>query len=264
MNLKAVIVDDEPVARRVIREYIEDIDYLELAGMAENPLKADAILNEQPIDLLFLDINMPKLSGIDFLRVARRLPRVIITTAYAQYALEGFELEVTDYLVKPFSFERFLKACNKVRDYYQLTRRAENRQQGVSSIQQGGSSMPQGGNIPQPGGVSTGDHFFVKCDNRMEKITWDELVYIEAMMNYIVLHTTTRRLIVYLTMKGILEQLPADRFIRVHKSFIVNLSGVKSIEGNMIHMGNAQIVISQNYYEKAIKEILADKVIKRL
>jgi two-component system, LytTR family, response regulator len=256
MNLKALIVDDEPVARRVIREYIEDIDYLELAGMAENPLKADAILNEQPIDLLFLDINMPKLSGIDFLRVARRLPRVIITTAYAQYALEGFELEVTDYLVKPFSFERFLKACNKVRDYYLLTRRAEN-------MQAGGSQLSPGGNNPQPAGISAGDHFFVKCDNRMEKITWDELVYIEAMMNYIVLHTTTRRLIVYLTMKGILEQLPADRFIRVHKSFIVNRSGIKSIEGNIIHMGNAQILISQNYHDKAIKEILADKVIKR-
>jgi DNA-binding LytR/AlgR family response regulator len=249
MILKAVIVDDEPVARRVIREYIEDIDYLEVAGMAENPLKADVLLNEQPIDLLFLDINMPKLSGIDFLRVASRLPRVIITTAYAEYALEGFELEVTDYLVKPFSFERFLKACNKVRDYYLLTRRPENNQQGGSNLHQGA-----------PG---SGDHFFVKCDNRMEKITWDELVYIEAMMNYIILHTATRRLIVYLTMKGILEQLPPDRFIRVHKSFIVNIAGIKSIEGNTIHMGNAQILISQNYYDKAMKDILAGKVIKR-
>lgn len=256
MVLKAVIVDDEPVARKVIREYIEDIDYLELAGMAENPLKADVLLNEQPIDLLFLDINMPKLSGIDFLKVARRLPRVIITTAYAEYALEGFELEVADYLVKPFSFERFLKACNKVRDYYLLTRRPENTQQG------GGTTAPGGIGTPS-GTIGTGDHFFVKCDNRMEKITWNELVYIEAMMNYIILHTATRKLIVYLTMKGILEQLPPDRFIRVHKSFIVNISGIKSIEGNTIHTATAQILISQNYYDKAMKDILAGKVIKR-
>src|ERR1700730_7159953 len=115
MKLKAIIVDDEPVARKVIREYMEDTDFLELAGMAENPLKADTILNEQPVDLIFLDINMPKLSGIEFLRTSKRLPMVIITTAYVEHALDGFELDVVDYLVKPFSFERFLKACNKAR-----------------------------------------------------------------------------------------------------------------------------------------------------
>src|SRR6202012_5310203 len=121
MLLKAIIVDDEPVARKVLREYIEDIDYLELAGMAENPLKADALMAEKRIDLLFLDINMPRLSGIEFLRAGRGgvyQPLVIITTAYAEYALDGFELDVVDYLVKPIPFERFLKACHKVRSRY--------------------------------------------------------------------------------------------------------------------------------------------------
>src|SRR6185437_14887188 len=115
MLLKAIIVDDEPVARKVLREYIEDIDYIELTGVAENPLKADALLAENRVDLLFLDINMPKLSGIEYLRASVQRPLVIITTAYAEYALDGFELDVVDYLVKPIPFERFLKACQKAR-----------------------------------------------------------------------------------------------------------------------------------------------------
>ena len=243
MLLKALIVDDEPVARKVIREYIEDIDYLELAGMAENPLKADILMNEQPVDLLFLDINMPKLSGIEFLRAnSRRLrqPMTIITTAYAEYALDGFELEVTDYLVKPFSFERFLKACNKVRDYYTLTQKQS-----------------------PPGKEEKRDHFFVKCDNRLEKILYDELVYVEARLNYIVLHTSTRPLMVYLTLKSIMGQLPADQFLKVHKSFIINTRHIKSIQGNTIDLGTAEVIISQNYYDQSIKEILKDGMIRR-
>ena len=248
MLLKALIVDDEPVARKVIREYMEDIDYLELAGMAENPLKADMLMNEQPVDLLFLDINMPKLSGIEFLRAnSRRLyqPMIIITTAYAEYALDGFELEVADYLVKPFSFERFLKACNKVRDRYALIRRSEEPGKEDSAKEE------------------RRDHFFVKCDNRLEKILYDELIYIEARLNYIILHTQTRQLMVYLTLKSIFAQLPADRFLKVHKSFVINTRHIRSIQGNTIDLGTAEVIISQNYYDQSIKEILKDGMIKR-
>lgn len=244
MLLKAIIVDDEPVARKVVREYIEDIDYLELAGVAENPLKADILLREQSIDLLFLDINMPRLSGIEYLRASAgraHQPKVIITTAYAQYALDGFEWDVMDYLVKPFSFERFLKACNRVRDHYALA----------------------GGKAADPG-ERTADHFFVKCDNRLEKVCYEELVYAEAMMNYIVLHTTAGKLIVYLTLKGLLEQLPADRFIKVHKSYLVNRDKVRSIRGNMLSLGAAEIAVSQHYFEEAMAAILKDRVIKRM
>ena len=244
MLLKAVIVDDEPVARKVIREYLEDIPFLELAGVAENPLKADALLNEQQIDLLFLDINMPRLSGIEFLRASTgraNLPMVIITTAYAEYALDGFELEVVDYLVKPFSFERFLKACNRARELY-------------NGRQRPAPSTPV---VPAP------DHFFVKADNSLEKVFFEELAYIESRMNYILLHTASRKLIVYLTLKGLLESLPDDRFIQVHKSFVVNKDCIKSIRGNTLSLGNAEIPVSQHYQEEAMRAILKDRVIKR-
>jgi DNA-binding LytR/AlgR family response regulator len=242
MQLKTVIADDEPVARKVIREYMEDIAYLSLAGVAENALKADALLNEGEVDLLFLDINMPKLSGIEYVRTLRsrvRKPQVVLTTAYAGFALEGFELDVADYLVKPFSFERFLKACNKVRDYYAILHRN------------------QGSPGPEP------DHFFVKCENRLEKIDYEDLVFVEAMMNYVVLHTPERKLIVYMTMKGIEEQLPAGRFLRVHKSYIVNISHIRSIQGNILHLGTAEVAMSQHYYEGTMEKILRDRVIRR-
>src|ERR1700754_872225 len=237
MLLKAVIVDDEPVARKVIREYLEDISYLELAGMAENPLKADSLLNGQQIDLLFLDINMPRLSGIEFLRASAgraNQPMVIITTAYAEYALDGFELDVVDYLVKPFSFERFLKACNRARDLYNGRLRS-----------------------------GTPDHFFVKVDNGLEKVLFDQLLYAEARMNYILLHTSDRKLIVYLTLKGLLESLPSTRFIQVHKSFVVNKDSIKSIRGNILYLGQGEVPVSQHYQEEAMREILKDRVIKR-
>jgi DNA-binding LytR/AlgR family response regulator len=118
--MNCIIIDDEPVARKLLEEYIEDIDYLDLVGRAENPLKAGALLRSQQVDLLFLDVNMPKMSGIEFLRSLPVKPPTILTTAYTEYAIEGFELDVLDYLVKPISFERFLKACNKAREYFEL------------------------------------------------------------------------------------------------------------------------------------------------
>jgi DNA-binding LytR/AlgR family response regulator len=241
MLLKAVIVDDEPVARKVIKEYLEDIEFLELAGMAENPLKADALLAGGQVDLLFLDINMPRLSGIEFLRASAgrpHQPMVIITTAYAEYALDGFELDVVDYLVKPFSFERFLRACNKARSKF-----------GERHAVILADARP--------------DHFFVKCDGSLVKVLYEELEYVEALTNYIVLHTAARQLIVYLTMKGVLAHLPADRFVKVHKSFIVNKDSIKSIRGNVLQLDAAEIPVSQHYYEAAMQEILKDRVLKR-
>jgi DNA-binding LytR/AlgR family response regulator len=239
MKLTCIIVDDEPPARRVLEEYIEDTDFLELKGKAENPLKANSLLNDGQVDLMFLDINMPKLSGIEYLRTSASLPMTIITTAYAEYALDGFELSVLDYLVKPFSFERFLKAANKAKEKYAFKNQV-------------GQTPPADEN-----------YFFVKCDGKIEKILYDDLLYIEAMLNYVVLHTESRNMIVYLTVKGILDQLPAARFLKVHKSYIVNLGKIKSIDKNEITMGKSTVPISQNLYDTVLKDILKDKMIKR-
>jgi len=233
MNLQCIIVDDEPGARKLLEEYIEDIDYLELVGKAENPLKANAILGAQKVDLMFLDVDMPKMSGIEFLRSIPSLPPAIMTTAYTEYAIQSFELDVLDYLVKPISFERFLKACHKAREY--CTSRTS----------------------------PAADHFFVKCDGKIEKVFHEELVYVEAMLNYVVLHTETRKLIVHHTIKGITEQLPAKNFLKIHKSTIINISKVKNIEGNEINLGKAKVIISQNLQESVIKEIIQDKMLKR-
>ena len=237
MKINCIIVDDEPVARKLLEEYIQDVDFLELKGKAENPLKANTLLDNNEIDLMFLDINMPKLSGIEFLRTSKELPPTILTTAYAEYAVEGFELSVLDYLVKPFSFERFFKAVNKAKDYYELKTK-------------------------QPGSIHN-NYFFVKCDGKIEKIFYDELLFIEAMLNYVILHTESRKMIVYLTVKSIAEQLPADKFLKIHKSYIVNTSKIKNIEGNEINLGSAKVTISQSLQDSVMKEILRGKMLKR-
>src|ERR1700749_205824 len=165
MMLNCVIVDDEPMARKLLQEYIEETDFLALVGTAENPLKATGLINEHDVDLIFLDVNMPKMNGLDFLRSANNLPMVIMTTAYGQYALDGFEMAVIDYLVKPFSLERFLKAAQKALELHALKQR-------------------------KPNAIETPpDHIFVKCDGKIEKVMLNQLIYIEAMANYITLYT---------------------------------------------------------------------------
>jgi DNA-binding LytR/AlgR family response regulator len=239
MKLKCIIIDDEPIARKVLKEFIEDVDFLELIGQAENPLKATSLLNENAVDLIFLDINMPKINGIDFLKNSNTTASVIMTTAYAEHAVEAYNLDVLDYLVKPIAFDRFLKACNKAL-------KLQEAKQKVSVQSQ-----------------KNDDHFFIKCDNQIEKIFYHDLLYAEAMLNYVMLYTNSKKMMVYITIKSLEEQLPSDIFLKVHKSFLVNVSKVKSIEGNMINIGEAKITISQNLRETVINKIVKDKMIKR-
>jgi DNA-binding LytR/AlgR family response regulator len=239
MKLKCVIIDDEPIARKVLQEFVEEIDYLELSGLAENPLEALSLLNANDIDIIFLDINMPKINGINFLKTSKFNSNIIITTAYPVYAVEAYGLDVLDYLVKPIAFERFLKACNKVKE---LTAQKK--------------SIPTQPNKPD-------DHFFIKSGNQIEKVFYDDLLYAEAMMNYVMLYTNSKKMMVYITIRGLEEQLPAEKFIKVHKSFIVNINKIRSIEGNILDIGNEKITISQNLREKVINQIVKDKMIKR-
>jgi DNA-binding LytR/AlgR family response regulator len=237
MKLKCIVIDDEPVARRILQEFIEDIPYLEFAGQAESPLSAGALLGQQDIDVIFLDINMPKINGIDFIKASKTGAGIVITTAYAEHAAEAYGLDVLDYLVKPIAFERFFKACNKVKEIRELQKRAA-----LNKAE---------------------DHFFVKCDSQIEKVFYDDLLYAEAMLNYVMLHTTQRKMMVYVTIKGLEEQLPSDHFIKVHKSFIVNMKKIKSIEGNILCVGNEKITISQGLRETVIERVVKDKMIRR-
>ncbi|HVV54291.1 MAG TPA: LytTR family DNA-binding domain-containing protein [Mucilaginibacter sp.] len=238
-KLKCVIIDDEPIARKLLQEYIEETDFLELAGSAENPLKAAGLLADQDTDLIFLDINMPKMTGMEFLRSSSNLPMVILTTAYEQYALEGFEMAVIDYLVKPFSLKRFLKACRKAVEYKSLKDNKHLPTEHVSA------------------------YIFVKSEGKLERVVLNELIYIQSLANYVTLHTTKGKLIVYHTIKGILEYLPADKFVQVHKSFVVNTHMIDSIDGNTIHIRSEQVPIGQNYYDSAMHKILKGKFLKR-
>jgi DNA-binding LytR/AlgR family response regulator len=239
MKLKCIIIDDEPVARKVLQEFIGEIDHLVLIGQAENPLKALPLLNENEVDIVFLDISMPKLTGIEFLKSSKTNASIIMTTAYAEYAVEAYGLDVLDYLVKPIAFDRFLKACNKAKET-QASKK-------IISAQSNNAN----------------DHFFIKCNNQIEKVFFNDLVYAEAMLNYVMLYTTSTKLMVYITIKSLEEQLPADIFTKVHKSFIVNITKIKSIEGNILDIGNKKIAISQNLREKVINKIIKDKMIKR-
>lgn len=239
MKLKCIIIDDEPVARKILQEFIEEIAYLDLIGQAENPLKAISLIDNNDIDIIFLDINMPKVNGIEFLKTSKLNASIIMTTAYAEYAVEAFDLEVLDYLVKPIAFERFLKACNKTKKARKIR------------------------SIPQDQTIKDDNHFFIKYNNQIEKVFYDDLIYAEAMLNYVMLYTSSKKMMVYVTIKNLEEQLPPAIFIKVHKSFIVNISKVKSIEGNVLNIGNEKITISQSLREKVISEIVRDKMIRR-
>lgn len=238
MILKCLIIDDEPIARKLLQEYIEETDFLVLSGTAENPLKATSLINNLNIDLIFLDVNMPKMNGFQFLRSAVKLPMVIMTTAYGEYALEGFEMAVVDYLVKPFSLERFLKASQKALELKVLR----------------GNASP---------GKNEADHFYVKCDGKIERVLYDELIYIEAMANYVTLYTIHKKLIVYLTIKGLQEKLPADKFIQVHKSYVVNTTMINNIEGNMLNLNGTKISIGLSFYDEVMDKVLKGRLFKR-
>jgi DNA-binding LytR/AlgR family response regulator len=239
--LNCLIIDDEPLARKGLKEYIADVDFLTLAGEFDSPLKATDALSKGQVHLLFLDIHMPRISGIDFLKTLQHPPLVIFTTAYPQYALEGFDLSVLDYLLKPISFDRFFKAVLKAKEHY------EHRQPVTSTAQQGLKE----------------DYIFIKADNKLVKLAYNDIIFAEALQNYVAIHTPDRKFITYLTFKSIEESLPADKFIKVHKSYLVAIDKITSIEGNEIMAGTNHIPISRNLKDEVMDRLLKGKFLKR-
>lgn len=230
-----MIVDDEPIARKGIQEYIHEIDFLETVAVCNDALQANTILNTTPVDLLFLDIQMPKLTGIDFLKSLASPPAVIFTTAYQEYALEGYELAVMDYLVKPILFNRFLKAVNKARDYIELKQNTAN----------------------------SADYFFLKVDNKFEKILYSDVLFVEALQNYVAVHTAEKKMLSYITLASIESQLPSSQFIKIHKSYLVAVSKINAVEGSMIIIGKHQLPISRILKDEVMQKVVENKLMKR-
>jgi DNA-binding LytR/AlgR family response regulator len=238
MLLNCVIIDDEPLARKGMKEYIQDVEFLHLDGEFDNPMKALELLLRQKTDLLFLDIQMPKMTGVDFVRTLSNIPMVIFTTAYPQYAVEGFELNAVDYLVKPFSFDRFCKAVMKAR-----------------RVKESSMPVPARDAAPAQEAQPEQDYFFIKSDNKLVRIRLDEILFVEALQNYIAIHTAGKKYITYLTLHGIGDYLPPGRFIRTHKSFIVAADKIESIEGNEIRIGPHRIPISRTERESVLGQL---------
>ena len=227
MNLRCIVVDDEPIARKGLEEYIAEIPYLDHIGSLESATEAAQFLSNHSVDLMLLDIRMPRLSGIDFLKSIKEPPLVIFTTAFPQYALESYELSVLDYLVKPISVERFKKATQKALDYFLLKHPL---------------TLP--------------DYFFIKCNQRLEKILFNEVLFVEAMQNYCIIHTLTRKLICYITLTAMLEKLPTDRFMKVHKSFIVALDKVTQLGIKQLSINAITIPVSRQVKKQLLIRLI--------
>lgn len=238
--MNCVIIDDEPLAREGMANYVREIDFLQLTGTCENPVELMKLLDKHPVDLVFLDIQMPKMNGIDFLKIVQKPPMVIITTAFPTYALEGFQLNVLDYLLKPITFDRFFKSANKAKDYHQLI---------TNAVAPGPNKTEQGT-----------DHFFIKCSSKYEKIYFDDILYVEGMQNYVTIYTRKGKYVTLLYLKHLEENLDRKSFIRVHKSYIVSIHKIEGIEGNEIFIQSYKIPISRNYREQVIEQVVMNKL----
>lgn len=231
-KLKCIIADDEPIARQILEKYISEMSQLEIVASCKNAFEVMEVLQKQSVDILFLDINMPKISGLSLLKTLRQKPNVIITTAYPEYAVEGFELSVTDYLLKPFSLERFLQAVLKVQEKLK-------------------------GRVPQDSTTTKEEiatSVFVKSDKKLVKLEFDAINHIEAYGNYIKIYTDTMVLVPQ-TLSDFLDQLP-KHFLRVHKSFVINFKKLKLIDGNQIVLDNdTKIPIGKSYRKSVLDNI---------
>jgi DNA-binding LytR/AlgR family response regulator len=241
--IACLIVDDEQSAIDILRVFVEKTPFLTLAGSTTNPIEALGILQRQPIDLLFLDIHMPQLSGLDMMTLVRGQTKVVLTTAYSEFAVTGFELEALDYLLKPIAFERFLKAAHKV-----LNLRIE----------------PSARWQPAE---KAADYIFVKTESKgkMAKVSFEEIIYVEGMKNYVTIHTADEQITTLLNMKDLEERLPAQQFMRVHKSYLISLDKIRAVDGNQLLLKGlkAYVPLGETYrttfFEALQKQVMGNK-----
>lgn len=224
--LRCIAIDDEELALELLEDNITKVEYLELVGKFNNPLKAIQVLQEQSIDLVFLDIQMPGLSGLQLIQSIPNKPMFILVTAYEKFALEGFDLNVVDYLVKPVPLDRFIKACNKAWELHNLKTQSK-----------------------QPSDQNTPDYFFVNVDYSLLKIVRSDIIYIEGLKDYVKIHlkSSTKPIVPRITMKGLEELLPDSQFIRIHKSYIVSINSITAVRKNSVFIGTLELPVSENY-----------------
>ncbi|MEO1451307.1 MAG: LytTR family DNA-binding domain-containing protein [Bacteroidota bacterium] len=240
MMINCVAIDDEPLARECIANYVREIDFLRLVGTGNNPIALSQLLDQHQVDLIFLDIQMPVMNGIDYLKSAPQQPMVILTTAFPSYALEGYQLDVLDYLLKPITFNRFFQAVNKAKSYHRL-------------------QQPQPGQAPS----TTENAFFIKCDHKYEKLHFHEVLFVEAMQNYVMIYTTRGKFMTSLYLKSVAQNLDSQKFVRVHKSYLVALDKVERIQDNHLIIQDFRIPMSRNYKEEVMDKLLKGRLWKK-
>jgi len=240
--MTCIIVDDEPLARQGMEMNIANVPSLQLLGSFGSALAASDFLHKQSVDLMFLDINMPVLNGLDFLKSLKNSPLVIFSTAYPQYALESYELDAIDYLVKPIRIERFLKAVNKADNHLRLLQQ-EGNQSHVEKIED--------------------DFIFIKADRKYFKVSFKDILYIEGLKDYVIIYTTDSKIITSMNVKTIAAQLPSSLFARVSKSYIVNILHISSFDNELIYVQNNEIPLGQGFKDEFLKQHIDGKIVKR-
>lgn len=239
--MKCVIIDDEPLAIDVIESYIKQIGGLEIVAKCTNPLDAITLLNKHKIDLVFLDIEMPNLTGIDLVKAIKNIPQFIFTTAYPEYALEGFNLNATDYLVKPIPFHRFLTAISKAKEKYEF------EQNGLSNVSSAGVILSK----------TFDDFIFVKSEYEKIKINIDTIKYIQGLKDYIKIYSTTshKAILTLSSFKDIMDKLPPSQFIRIHRSYVVNVGFIDALQKTNVIIDKMRIPIGETYKEDVLKRL---------
>jgi len=228
--LRCIAVDDEPLALELLEDNISKVPYLQLVAKCSDAMEAMKVLQQQSVDLIFLDIQMPGLTGLQFIQSMANKPMIILITAYEKYALQGFNLDVTDYLVKPVSLDRFVKACNKAWELHQL------------------KAKPAGNNLAAS---TTPDYFFVNVDYSLLKVNFSDIIWIEGLKDYVKIHlkSSSRSIITRISMKSIEEQLPSSRFLRIHKSYVVSIEQITAVRKNSIFIKELELPVGENYRE---------------
>ena len=241
--LRCIAVDDEPLALGLVTDYIRKIPFLELVATCGDAFEAARALQETPVDLMFIDIQMPGLTGLQFIQSLAKRPMVVIVTAYKKFAPEGFDLDVVDYLVKPVGLDRFMKACYKAQELYEL-RTAKDAAAGGAADWSGASAQAGG-----PGGAFVADYFFVNVDYSLVKVLFADIVWIEGSGDYVKIHlrSAAKPLLVRTSAKTLEAELPTDKFLRIHKSYIVSVAAITAVRKNSLFIGEMELPVGETY-----------------